>query len=107
MNRLNLLNPFDRLRQCPPAPAPAASRRRRLGLDLAAVDEDVDDARAVFEEVAVGDDDVGDLALLERAEAIGGAGDPRGVDRQRANGGVGGRPSFTARAALRTKSRGC
>ena len=49
----------------------------------------MDDARVVFEEVAVGHDDVGDLALLERAEAIGGAGDPGGVDRQRADGGVG------------------
>ena len=64
-------------------------------------------ARARLEQIAVGHDDVGDLALFDRTDAVGRAGDARGLDRQRLERGFGvSPPSFTVRAALRTKSAG-
>ena len=69
----------------------AAAGRRVGALDVhhPAVDEYVADPGRLVEQVAARHDDVGDLALLERADAIGGTGDLRGVDRQRAERGLG------------------
>src|SRR5688572_23414593 len=68
----------DRWQPCLLAAAPSAAAARRLGrIDgyHPAVDEDMTDARRLVEEIAARDDHVGDLALLERAHAIAGAGD--------------------------------
>ena len=52
----------------PAAATPAAaSGGWRFGLDLAAVDEDVDDASVVLEEVATRHDDVGRFDVTSRA----------------------------------------
>src|ERR671924_1089751 len=68
---------------------PTATLRLCLLLDRddATVDEHVPYARALFEKVAVSDDDVGNLSFLQRAEAFGCPRNSRRIDRQRANGG--------------------
>ena len=77
---------------------PPAGWRLGCGLEVhrPAGDEDVPDPRRV-EQVAVGDDDVGHLALLDRAEAIAGAGEPRRIDRQRLQGRILRQPAFLHR----------
>src|SRR5262245_8470453 len=73
------------------ASASAATGRggRLFEIDQPSVNEHMLDRRALLEEVAVGDQNVRDLPLLERADPLAGAGDLRGVDRERADGGLG------------------
>ena len=52
---------------------------------------------AAFEEIAVGHDDVRDLAFLNRPRAIGGAGKAGRIERQRAQRGVSGQAAFLDR----------
>ena len=78
----------------PPGPRPAPGRRAwtRVGghVETAAVHEHVLDAALVAEQVALHHDQVGDLAGLEAAEPVLHAVDLRGVQRERAQGRVGG-----------------
>jgi len=77
----------------PAAPAPSTTRGwSHVDVHEPAVDEHVAHARAVLEQIALGHDDVGDLAALERSEARVGAGDSGGVNRQSTHGGVGRQP---------------
>src|SRR5262245_10415737 len=70
-----------------PAESPSRSGgpglRRRFDFVRLAVDKDMFDLRATVEEVAAGDDDVGDLALLDAAQLFGHAEDLRRVDGHR------------------------
>src|SRR5512139_3066937 len=58
-----------------PPPAWRLRRRGRLENDQATVHEDMPDRHLVVEEIALGHDQVGDLAFLDRPEAITNAGD--------------------------------
>src|SRR5262249_49589157 len=72
------------------AAAPAAARRSRRGVERhgASLDEDARDLRLVIEEAAVGDDQIGNLALFNRAQPIRHPGNRRRADGHRTNGGV-------------------
>src|SRR5439155_15049999 len=65
-----------------------------LERDCSAFHEHPLDRRLLIEQSAVGDDQVRDLALLDRAETVGDARDCRGVDRQRTDGDVSGEAGF-------------
>src|SRR6185503_14889888 len=83
-----------------PAASPSCIRLRRglRHLNRPSINEHVPHPSAI-EQVTVDDDHVGDLALLERAHAIGGAGELRGAERQRAQDRVGGKAAFLDHAA--------
>ena len=69
----------------PPSPASWQCLHRQIDVDRPAGDKDVPDARAV-EQISLGDDDVRHASLLDRAEAIACAREPRGIHGQRLQG---------------------
>src|SRR6185312_14989267 len=83
------VNEFPALQRnsAPAAPTPAW-RLRGVEIDAPAVDQDHLDGRLLGEQIALGHDDVGDLAFLERAEPVRGAGDTRRVEGQGADGSL-------------------